>query len=70
MPRASPPKVIMLRVVPLNLKKIKVTKIDKGIARKMIIALLVLRKNIRITIIARKAPSIDSCFNPFMDCLI
>ena len=69
MPRASPPNVMIFRVVPLNLKKINVTRIESGIARKIIIALFAFLKN-KITIVANNAPKIASCFKPLIDWLI
>ena len=60
MPRANPPNVMILSVVPLNLKKMKVTRIDNGIARKIIIALRVFLRKRMITIVASNAPRIAS----------
>jgi hypothetical protein len=60
----------MFNVVPLNLKNINVTKIESGIARKIIIALLEFLKKIKMTSVAKNAPRIASWFKPLIDCLI
>ena len=69
-PSASPPSVIIFNVTPLNLKNIKVSNIDNGIAVKIIIVLLRFLKNTTITMTARTAPSAPSRSSPLIESLI
>ncbi len=70
MPSASPPRVIVLSEIPEKRKKIKVTKIESGIAINMIIVLLTFLMKIIITNTARRAPIAPSLINPEIESLM
>src|SRR5262245_51467294 len=55
-PRAKPPRVKRLRVIPEKYRTMNVTRMDKGMAMEMIRVLVRLRKNIRMTAEANSDP--------------